>query len=311
VEALANVPFEDNDDGFAFDTQIIVQLIESGRHIVEIPIPTYYGDEVCYVNGLGYARDVMTHVARYRAHKMGFGSGETAFASKAYDLKNDEESSHGVVQSWLADSAPLRVLDLGCSDGALAARLRKLGHDVTGVDQEALEGVLDRVDRFVPGDLEDGVPTEAGDGYDVVVLADVLEHVRRPEVLLREACSRVAPGGWVVASVPNAVHWYPRVRMLLGRFDYDRRGILDSGHLRFFTRRSFERLARRCGCSVVTVQAVGLPLEVLDRGGTTVSQRWPLRLAAAVDSRAARAWPNLFAYQYVFRLEPNVAVETS
>ena len=307
VEALGALPFEENDDGFSFDTQIIVQLIESGHRILEIPIPTYYGDEVCYVNGIGYARDVITHVARYRAHKMGFGSGETAFASQAYDLKTDDESSHGVVLSWLAETKPLKVLDLGCSDGSLGERLRKLGHDVTGVDADELPGVADRVDRFVLGDLETGVPTAAGDGYGVVVLADVLEHVRHPEVLLRDACARVGPGGYVVASIPNAVHWYPRLRMLLGRFDYDRRGILDASHLRFFTRRSFERLARRAGCSVARTQPVGLPLEALDRGGTSVSGRFPMRMLRFVDSQLSKAWPNLFAYQYVFRLEPHVA----
>ena len=51
----ADVPFDRNHDGFDFDTQIIVQLLEAGKRIVEIPIPTYYGDEICHVNGLGYA----------------------------------------------------------------------------------------------------------------------------------------------------------------------------------------------------------------------------------------------------------------
>ncbi len=55
VAALAEIPFEQNHDGFDFDTQIIIQLVESGKRIVEVPIPTYYGDEICYVNGMGYA----------------------------------------------------------------------------------------------------------------------------------------------------------------------------------------------------------------------------------------------------------------
>ena len=67
--------------------QLIAQLIEAGKRIVEVPIPTYYGDEICHVNGLGYARDVTRDVVRYRAHKMGFGTGELAFDSDAYDGK--------------------------------------------------------------------------------------------------------------------------------------------------------------------------------------------------------------------------------
>ena len=55
VEALKSIPFERNSDGFNFDTQIIIQLVDAGKRIVEVPIPTYYGDEICYVNGLKYA----------------------------------------------------------------------------------------------------------------------------------------------------------------------------------------------------------------------------------------------------------------
>jgi glycosyltransferase involved in cell wall biosynthesis len=127
VAALRDLPFSRNSDGFDFDTQIIVQLIEAGKRITEVPIPTYYGDEICHVNGLKYARDVTRHVARYRAHKMGFGSGDLAFASTAYDLKDEDGSSHAALLGWLADRAPARVLDLGCSDGSMAAQLRGLG----------------------------------------------------------------------------------------------------------------------------------------------------------------------------------------
>jgi hypothetical protein len=133
----------------------------------------------------------------------------------------------------------------------------------------------------------------------------VLEHLREPGDLLKELAGRLAPNGWVLASIPNAVHWYPRLRMLSGRFDYDRRGILDRGHLRFFTRRSFERLAKNAGLRVTRCQAVGLPVEIVNRGGgeTTVSQKAPVRILAVLDRMTTQMWPNLFAYQYVLRLD--------
>ena len=55
IAALAEIPLELDDDGFNFDTQIILQLHEAGKRIAEVPIPTYYGDEICYVNGIPYA----------------------------------------------------------------------------------------------------------------------------------------------------------------------------------------------------------------------------------------------------------------
>lgn len=79
VKALEDIPFERNSNGFDFDTQIIVALLEAKKHIIEIPIPTFYGDEISHVNGMKYAWDVCRHVVQYRLHKMGFGSGELAF----------------------------------------------------------------------------------------------------------------------------------------------------------------------------------------------------------------------------------------
>ena len=305
VAALREIPFETNSDGFDFDTEVIIQLHEAGKRIVEVPIPTYYGDEICYVNGLGYAKDVSAHVIRYRLHKLGFGSGEMAFATDASLLKEDEHSSHGRILSWLAGRPPSRILDLGCSDGALGERLQKLGHHVTGVDSVELEGVGDRLASFIRGDLDAGIPTEAGHGYDVVLVADVLEHVRRPELLLDDAKRRLRAGGTVIASVPNFAHWYPRLRVATGAFDYDRLGILDRGHLRFFTRNSFERLARSQDLAIRRREAVGIPLEAFARGGAeaTPSRRWLRRALHRTEGAFLALSPTLFAYQFVYELQ--------
>ena len=306
VDALAQIPFERNSDGFDFDTEIIIQLIEADRRIMEVPIPTYYGDEICYVNGIRYAGDVTRDAVRYRAHKMGFGSGELAFASQAYEGKQGDETSHGVIEAWMAEVPPGRVLDLGCSSGELAVKLRKQGHTVTGVDAQELDGVRDALDHFVLADLSTGLPEGLDGPYDVVIAADVLEHVPKPERLLAEVRDVLAPGGLVVVSVPNFVHWYPRLRILLGAFDYDRRGILDVGHLRFFTRRSLDRATRNEGFTTLRHRSVGLPIEVLQRGG--LDGRVARRLAslvAAIDRAMVRLRPNLFAYQYVVALVPS------
>ena len=74
LAALAELPLGFNTDDFDFDTQIIIQLLDAGRRIVEVPIPTYYGDEICYVNGLKYARDVARDVLQYRLTKVGIGT---------------------------------------------------------------------------------------------------------------------------------------------------------------------------------------------------------------------------------------------
>lgn len=69
--ALASVPFHRNTHDFHFDTQIIIQLHAAGLRIAEVPIPTHYGDETCGVNGLRYAKDVVSSVLQYRLHRLG------------------------------------------------------------------------------------------------------------------------------------------------------------------------------------------------------------------------------------------------
>ena len=305
VSALASIPFEHNSDGFNFDTQIIIQLVDAGKRIREIPIPTYYGDELCYVDGMKYARDVSMDVMRYRLAKMGFLSGELGSVGAEYQMKEGADSSHSVILRWLEQMPPARVLDLGCSSGLLGERIRALGHHVTGVDVAALPGVTQRVDRFVQADLDRGLPVGIDDSglFDVVIAADVIEHVREPERLLDEIRSVLVPRGALIASVPNFGHWYPRGRTALGMFDYDQRGILDRTHVRFFTRRGLLRRLRQAGFTPVRQTATGLPLEALSRGDSPIR-----RALRAADRLAVAARPQLFGYQFVLQCEAPLEV---
>jgi hypothetical protein len=92
-------------------------------------------------------------------------------------------------------------------------------------------------------------------------------------------------------------HWYPRLRIAVGRFDYDRRGIPDATHMRFFTWRSFAAMAARVGWQVDRRRLTGLPLEVL--GFDASARRTATRSLARIDRAGRTVWPSLFAYQYV------------
>ncbi len=124
VQALRQIPFERNSDGFNFDTQIIIQLHDAQKRVLEVPIPTYYGDEISHVNGLRYAWDVTSDVLAYRLQKMGFGDGERVALGEEYRLKESPDSSHGRIFARLASRPRSRILDLGCSSGQLTKRLQ-------------------------------------------------------------------------------------------------------------------------------------------------------------------------------------------
>ncbi len=306
VSSLAELDLDSYSNGFDFDTEIILGLHAAGARIAEVPIPTYYGDEICYVNGLEYAKDVTLDVLRYKVSRMGFGTPTaTASAEDAYELKPSRHSSHGRLLSWLDALPASSVLDVGCSDGMLGGLARRSGHQVSGVDVVRHDGVEQRLDHFFEADLATGLPAET-ETYDVVVAADILEHVTDPGMLLDDIKEHLKDDGQLLVSVPNFGHWYPRGRTALGLFDYDQRGPLDIGHVRFFTRRSFERLLRRHGWHVVERVAVGSPIDVLERGGSTGAST-PLgravRGASWVDRLATRLWPTMFGYQFLYRLD--------
>jgi 2-polyprenyl-3-methyl-5-hydroxy-6-metoxy-1,4-benzoquinol methylase len=311
LDALARIPYEENSDGFDFDTEVLLQLFDSGARIVEAPIPTYYGDELCRVNGLAYAKDVCLDVLRYRLARAGFGSSHLARWASAYDWKDSDDASHRVVLA-AADELrlpPARVLDLGCAGGLLSNEFRQRGHVVVGVDGNPPPGAEDRLDRLVVADLDAGLPTEVLDDgpFDVVLAVDVLEHLRDPALILRQLHEVTSSESVLITSVPNIGHWYPRLRIGLGRFDYDRRGILDATHVRFFTWRSFTAVAARAGWQVERRRLTGLPLEVLGFDQGAPARRKLSRALARVDRAGRAAWPSLFAYQYVAVLRPDPA----
>jgi 2-polyprenyl-3-methyl-5-hydroxy-6-metoxy-1,4-benzoquinol methylase len=299
TRVLREIPFEANSDGFDFDTQIIAQVLHAGGRIHEIPIPTYYGDEICYVNGMKYARDVVRDVLEYQLAVRGFGTCEWVPKPDDYAFKEGDGSSHALILELLSSLPKSRILDLGCSGGLLAEKMRAAGHYVVGVDTLEVPGVREFTDEFHIGDLDGGIPDAAGAGFDVVIAGDVIEHLAKPADALRAICAVLRPGGELLLSVPNFGHWYPRLRVAFGVFGYDRRGILDDTHLRFFTRSTLRRLVRTVGFDVLSESVTGLPLGTVARGDGRGS------VIGRIDHLLVRLRPTLFGYQNVLRLTPH------
>jgi SAM-dependent methyltransferase len=159
----------------------------------------------------------------------------------------------------VADLVPAhcrRVLDVGCGAGAFGQLLQQRGHEVSGVElvpaaAAEARAVLGRVEVM---DIEAlPLPFAAG-SFDAIVFADVLEHLIDPWRVLRDAAIQLAPGGYVIASVPNVQNWSVLRRLALGRWDYRHRGILDRGHLRFFTARSIRSLFAQAGLRITVLK---------------------------------------------------------
>ncbi|HVF14420.1 MAG TPA: class I SAM-dependent methyltransferase, partial [Acidimicrobiales bacterium] len=176
-----------------------------------------------------------------------------------YDVEIDASrtnNSHTFMLELIG--ANKRVLDVGCAGGYLAEALAARGCVVSGVevDPTLAEAAQPHLEKLVVADVEscDLVEAFGAGAFDVVVFGDVLEHLRDPLPVLRQARPLLAPAGTVVASVPNVAHGSIRLALLQGRFEYQPTGLLDSTHLRFFTLDTLEQLLRDAGLVAAEVR---------------------------------------------------------
>ncbi len=303
VAALESVPFELNADGFHFDTEILIQLIRAGARIREVPIPVYSGDEIRHVQGVAYAAAVLTTTVASRLHDLGvfYRPGyDLRPESRIYSLKLGYPSSHTLAMAEVPDGA--RVLDVGCGRGLLGAELQRRGCRVHGLDRgdAGLPGGLDRFDLV---DLDvDELPLE-DDGYDVVLLLDIVEHLTSPEAFLGRLRDRLgATGPKIVLTAPNVAFAPLRLRLLLGGFEYGREGILDLTHTRLFTIRSLVRLLRRSGYRIERVGGIPAPFPKALGDGPTARALLRLNLALI------RVGRGVFSYQAIVVARPRPTV---
>lgn len=157
-----------------------------------------------------------------------------------------------------------RVLDVGCATGYLAEPLSADKCRVTGIEMDAAAAEKARTHcvKVVTGDAGDpAVLRTAGDGFDTIICADILEHLADPWTVLRTLREMLVPGGQLLVSVPNVAYWRMRWDLLMGRFNYTDTGLLDRTHLRFFTVKTFRETAQACGFDVneMIVNDGGLP----------------------------------------------------
>ncbi|HSE91868.1 MAG TPA: methyltransferase domain-containing protein, partial [Methylomirabilota bacterium] len=201
------------------------------------------------------------------------------------------------ILDWLGAGRGRRLLDVGAAEGLLSRPLTEQGWRVTAieVDPEAARAGAGHCERMIVTSAGRPLP-DLGGPFDVIVCADVLEHLADPESALERLVTHLAPGGAVVVSIPNVAHLWVRLGLLAGRFDYADRGLLDRTHLRFFTRRTLEALLATAALAAERFTATPVPLYQV------VPSRWHGRGLAAVHTLSAfvaRSMPCLFAYQFV------------
>jgi 2-polyprenyl-3-methyl-5-hydroxy-6-metoxy-1,4-benzoquinol methylase len=304
LSALKQIDMSKMTDDFHYDTEIIIKLHHQGFRITEIPIPTYYGDEICYVNGMKYARDVFWSVVHYKKTLSSVAKyPEYSEYFIHYPIKDSKYSSHYYFQRLAGSNND--ILDIGCGEGYFAERIAQSGNRTIGIDLLPEVKQMNFLSGYIQADLEQGLsnarqPLE-GCQFDKILLQDVLEHLRNPEILLKDCAQFLKPNGQVLISVPNVANLTVRLSLLLGIFQYAERGILDKTHVRFFTRRTARKLIEACGYEVQQSFMTIMPLELV----LGLSPHNPfMRAMAQILKVLTWLMPGLFGYQSIFVVAP-------
>jgi 2-polyprenyl-3-methyl-5-hydroxy-6-metoxy-1,4-benzoquinol methylase len=292
VAALEAVHYRLNSDDFHFDTEIILQLLLADRRIVERPIPTYYGDEISRVNGLAYAGNVLRVTLQAALHRRGLRQ-QRRFEprledNRHYALKLGYASSH----QWALDAVPAgaSVLDIGAGPGGMGALLAAKGCRTAVVDRHPPAEPLAEVEVHV-ADLDQPL-TFCTDGFDHLLLLDVIEHLKDPEGFLERLRATFGhEPKTLILTTPNVAFIVQRLTLLAGQFNYGTSGILDRTHTRLFTFRTLRHLLRDAGFQIREMRGVPAPIPLAI--GDTRLARALLKLNLALIRVSRR----LFSFQ--------------
>ncbi len=187
------------------------------------------------------------------------------------------------ILNFLDNRTGLRVLEIGCAAGRLGREIKKAGNYVVGVDISelaALEAkkVLDEVFVF---DMEKDWPEELlKHNFDLIILSEVLEHIFDPVYILRKSASILKASGEIILTTPNFLVWTNRCRFLFGFFRYEKEGMFDFGHIRWFTYPYLKQVLAESGFTIIAEKHIIFPGKL---------------------TKILKLWPGLFARQFIVK----------
>lgn len=205
------------------------------------------------------------------------------------------------VAEFIEDDADahINVLEVGCGMGATLGYIRNKYYNskVYGIEIESSIAEIAKkyINNAVCGNIETmQLPYERA-SFDYVIFADVLEHLINPETVLKKIREYLKPSGYVLASIPNIMHYSVILDLLKGNFTYQDSGILDKTHMRFFTLKEIEKMFNRCGYRIVSI-SVSYDEENLQEEDNKLLEKI-ISLPNVADQS------NFYAYQYLIKAE--------
>jgi glycosyltransferase involved in cell wall biosynthesis len=306
VDALKAIPFEFNSNYFDFDTDIIIQLLDTHKRILEIPIPTTYGAEVSRVNGFKYAALILKTSILSRLMRLGI------FYNPKFDYvaENDQyvskfgyDSSHQFALDRVQPNST--VLELGYGPEVMAAELAKKQVCTISVGKFITPDNQEYPGQTIEADLDVFDFNLGPENVDTIIMLDIIEHLREPEEILKKIRRRYC---WkepqIILTTGNIAFIPIRLALLLGQFNYGKRGILDLNHTRLFTFYSLRRTLIQGGFEILEERGIPAPF-YLALGETPLAD-----FLMGINRFLIKISKNIFAYQIavLVKTTPNLEV---
>jgi 2-polyprenyl-3-methyl-5-hydroxy-6-metoxy-1,4-benzoquinol methylase len=306
IKTLSEIPFEYNSNYFDFDTDIIVQLVDNKKRIKEISIPTFYGDEICRVNGIKYAIRVINSCIQSRLNKLGlyyqpkFNYGQ--------DLNVHYESKFGYPSSQqfaLDNIKPgTTVIDIGCGPGFMAEKLKDKNVKTISIDLQIQPQVRENSWKCIETDAERYDFNDDLGKIDYLLVLDIIEHLKSPERFLKTIRQRFSKDNPTIIITTGNVAFLPlRLSLFLGIFNYGKKGILDIDHTRLYTFYSLVKTLEIHGYEVIKKQGIPAPFPLaVGKGKIAGFLIWANKIFILISK-------TLFSYQIAIIAKPLPTLE--
>jgi glycosyltransferase involved in cell wall biosynthesis len=298
VAALKTIPFANNSEDFDFDTEILIQFLDTQKRIKEIPISI--DNTLSTVNGFKYGLLILstTFLSRLVPYGIFYHPKFDYYADNSYYTpKLGYSSSHQFAIDRVRPNTV--VLDLGCGPGFIARELNKKQVRTISVDKfigaEAKQYSYATVEADVDHLNSESLPPRV----DYILLLDIIEHLKSPEQLFQTLRERYGSDGpEIIITTGNIAYIVIRLSLLLGQFNYGKRGILDLDHARLFTFVSLRRLLTLSGYVIHKEQGIPAPFP-LALGNSGLG-----RFLLNLNILLIRLFKGIFAYQIAMVVEP-------
>ncbi|MDW7772662.1 MAG: glycosyltransferase family 2 protein [Desulfobulbaceae bacterium] len=289
IQALKEVHFDLNSNDFHFDTEIIIQLVTAGMRIREIPIPTFYGDEICYVNGLHYAWNVFMTTTQAKLQHYNITYCRKFDCIPAEERKRIAELRMRPVEAAILEHLRQnsKVLISGTVRETFSDLLKEHHHHIVNAGTGELAALIE------------------SDKVDYLIIFNDSELIRDPKGLLNRLhmLCRYSPGMEIVIHCGNVGYFWTRMRLFFGKFTYSAKGVMDQIDAQLVTRRSAVRLFSQNGFTVTSITGLPFPYDILFKN------LFMVRGLKSVGNVMISLRKSLFSYQFVFFISPEPSLQ--